>query len=77
MYAGTVWKQVVKKLNPVPSTEEDETLEQRMKIWWKNERVGQFEAFPALFVFTIWETRNKAIFKDTLTSLEITVNILV
>ena len=77
MYAGIVWNLVVSKLDPSPSTEEDQTLEKRMKIWWKNERVGQFEAFPALFVFTIWETRNRAIFKDTLTSPEITVNILV
>ena len=51
-------------------------LEQCMKTWWNNERVGQFEALPALFVFTIWEKRNKSIFKDTLPSPELIVNIL-
>ena len=47
-----------------------------MKNWWSNERVCQHEAFLALFVFTIWETRNRAIFKNIWTSSEITVNVL-
>ena len=47
-----------------------------MKKWWNNERVGHYEAFPALFVFTIWETRNRAIFKDMLTTPELTINVL-
>ena len=75
-YAGTVWKQAVHKLDPSTSTEDEESLEHRMKKWWSNERVGQYEALHVLFVFTVWETRNRAIFKDILTSPEIPVNVL-
>ena len=77
VYAGKVCKQAVTKLDPSSRIEDEQTIEQRMKAWWKNDRVGQFEAFPALFIYTIWETRNRAIFKDTLTSPELTANILV
>ena len=31
---------------------------------------------PTLFVFTIWDVRNKSIFKDTLPSSDLTVNLL-
>ena len=58
------------------SSEEDQPLEQRMRTWWNNNRVCQYEAMPALFVFTIWLVRNKAIFKDTLPSFDLTVNLL-
>ena len=68
VYAGTVWKKVVSKLDPSSSIEGEESLEHRMKKWWNNERVGQYETFPTLFVYTIWETRNRAIFKDSLTT---------
>ena len=75
-YAGTVWKQAVHKLDPSISTEDEESLEHRAKKWWSNERVCEHEAFPALFVFTIWETRNRAIFKKKIMSPELTVNVL-
>ena len=75
-YAGTVWKQVTNKLDPATTTVEDESMEHRVKKWWNNGRVCQHEALPALFVYTIWETRNRAIFKKNWTSPEITINML-
>ena len=63
-------------MDPSITPEEDESLEHRMKKWWSNERVCNHEAFPTLFVFTIWETRNRAIFKNPWTTIEITVNVL-
>ena len=47
-----------------------------MRTWWNNNRVCQYKAMPTLFVFTIWETRNKDIFKDTLSSPDLTPNLL-
>ena len=38
VYAGTVWKQVVNKLDPSPSIEDEESLEHRMKNWWNNQK---------------------------------------
>ena len=71
-----MWKQVSYKLDPSSNPDEDESLENRLKRWWGNERVRTHEALSTLFVFTIWETRNRAVFKTTWTPLEITVNVL-
>ena len=71
-----MWKQVSYKLDPSSNLDEDNSFEHRMKNWWSNERVCPHEALPALFVFTIWETRNKVVFKDIWTPTEITVNVL-
>ena len=62
-YVGTLWKQVTNKLDPSTSIEDEEYLEHKVKNWWNNERACQHEALPALFVFTIWETRNREILK--------------
>ena len=51
--------------------------EQRAKDWWANEALCNYAAFPILFVYTIWETRNRAIFKNLWTPIDITTNILV
>ena len=51
-------------------------MEHREKKWWNNERVCQYEALPTLFVYTIWETRNRAILKKNWTSPDIIVNML-
>ena len=42
-----------------------------------NEVVCNQSAFPTLFIYTIWETCNSAIFKDKWTPIDITTNILV
>ena len=49
---------------------------QARKHWWGNERVWTHEALPTLFVFTIWETRNKFVFKNTWTPSKIMANVL-
>ena len=49
----------------------DLSLEHIIKNWWNNERVHNYDALPALFVFTIWEIRNKEVFQNTWTPSEI------
>ena len=41
------------------------TLEEKTKAWWSDEKVDQFEAFPILYVYSIWEARNKSIFNNS------------
>ena len=42
-----------------------EHQKKKTKSWWSDEKVDQFEAFPILYVYSIWEARNKAIFNNT------------
>ena len=51
--------------------------EQRAKDWWANEALCNYAAFPFLFVYTIWETRNRAIFKNPWTPIDISTNMMV
>ena len=64
-YAGMVWKGVVNRLDANRAHEAIGTLEEKTKAWWSDEKVDQFEAFPILYVYSIWEARNKAIFNNT------------
>ena len=50
--------------------------EQNTKQWWDDKAVCEFSAFPVLYVFTIWEARNRAIFKNTWTPINITSALL-
>ena len=47
-----------------------------MKDWWNNKAVCEFSAFPVLYVFTIWEACNRAIFKNTWTPIDISSALL-
>ena len=51
--------------------------EQRAKDWWANEALFNYTAFLVLFVYTMWETRNRVIFKNTSTQIDISTNMLV
>ena len=53
------------------------TLEHRTLAWWNNATVCNFAAFLVLFVYTIWEARNRAIFKNLWTPSNITSALLV
>ena len=53
------------------------TFEQRAQMWWQNIGVCYFDTFPSLFVYSIWEARNRAIFKNQWTPSNITSALLV
>ena len=44
------------------------TLEERVKTWWNDDGVGVYEAFPVLFVYSIWEARNRKYFQQHMES---------
>ena len=60
-----MWNGVVNKLDIDRAHEANGTLEEKTKAWWSDEKVDQFEAFPILYVYSIWEARNKSIFNNT------------
>ena len=74
MYASTVWKKISSKLDPSLNPSEDSSLEHRFKNWWNIDRAHTHESLPSLYVFTIWETRNRELFQNTYTPLEIIKN---
>ena len=51
-------------------------LKEKTKAWWNDERVGPLEAFPILFVYSIWEARNKTIFNNTWIPPDIAISLL-
>ena len=57
-------------------TRREDTWEKNTKQWWDNKAVCKFRAFPVLFVFTIWEARNRAIFKNIWTPINISSALL-
>ena len=75
-YAGSVWNGVVGKLEADKAHEANATLEERTKAWWNDKRVGPFEAFPILFVYSIWVAKNKAIFNNTWIPPNIVISLL-
>ena len=52
------------------------TLEHRAQMWWWNTAVFCFDAFRVLFVYSIWEARNRAIFQNIWFPPEITLALL-
>ena len=64
-YVGKVWMEVARKLSKGTVTRREYTWEKNTKQWWDNKVVCEFISFPMIFVFTIWEARNRAIFKNT------------
>ena len=54
----------------------DNSLEHIIKNWWNDDRVHNYEALHALFVFTIWEARNRAVFQNTWNPSEIIEKVL-
>ena len=54
----------------------EDSWEQNTKQWWDNKVVCKFSSFPVLYVFIIWEARNRAIFKNTWTPINITSSLL-
>ena len=64
-YAGSVWNGMISKLEADKVHEAIVPLEKETKAWWNDERVGPFEDFPIMFVYSIWESRNKTIFNNT------------
>ena len=75
-YAGSVWNGVVDKLEADKAHKAIATLEERTKAWWNDKRVGPFEAFPILFVYSIWEAKNKTIFNNTWMPPDIGISLL-
>ena len=53
------------------------TWEQRTQAWWNNTAVCNFVAFHVLFVYTIWEARNRENFKNIWTPIDVTSALLV
>ena len=52
------------------------TWEKKAKGWWNNKAVCEFSDFPVLFVFTIWEAQNRAMFKNSWTPIDISSAVL-
>ena len=76
-FAGHVWNNATRTLTQTRLNIAVGSWVQRAKEWWGNEAVCNHSAFPTLFIYTIWETRNRAIFKDKWMPIDITTNILV
>ena len=74
--AGNVWNGMIKKLEVEKVHEVNVPFEEKTKSWSNNERVGPFEAFPILFVYSIWEARNKTIFNNTWIPPDIVISLL-
>ena len=49
--------------------------EKKTKASWNNKAVCGFNAFPVLFVYTIWEAQNRAIFKNLWTPTDISLQL--
>ena len=75
-YAGSIWNGMIRKLEAEKVHEANVPLEEKTKAWWNDERVGPFEAFPILFVYSIWEARNKTIFNNTWIPPDIVISLL-
>lgn len=75
-YPGYVWEKASKRLNNRMTLKMDSSLEHNVLAWWQDTRVCNLEAFPSLFVLSIWEVRNKAIFLNLETLPEVTTTIL-
>ena len=61
-YAGSVWIGVTRTLSNKGTHEiQTATLEECTKSWLQDEAVGLYEAFPVLFVYSIWEAQNRTI----------------
>ena len=75
-YVGNVWNGMISKLEAEKLHEAIVPLEGKTKSWWNDERVGPFEAFPILFVYSIWEARNKSIFNNTWIPPDIVIPLL-
>ena len=76
-YAGSVWKGAVGNLKAGRTHEgTSASLEERTKSWWLDERAGLYEAFSVLYVFSIGEARNRAIFNNSWTPPDITISLL-
>ena len=75
-YEGHVWEKVARILNQAYKAILELTLEQSIKKWWTDEGVHNYESFLALFVFTIWEARNRVVFQNNWTPPEITEIVL-
>ena len=52
------------------------TLEGRTKTWWHDEGVGSYEAFPVLFVYSVWEASNRTIFNNAWEPPDLTIVML-
>ena len=77
-YARDVWTTASRALTQDMTIMNCEpTLEQRAQFWWRNTGVCCFDAFPALFVYIIWDAQNKAICKNQWTPSDITSTLLV
>ena len=75
-YVGSIWNGIIRKLEAYKAHEAMVPLEEKTKAWWNDERVGPFEAFPILFVYSIWEARNKTIFNNTWIPPDIVISLL-
>ena len=53
------------------------TWEQKTKEWWNNKAVCEFSAFLVLFIYTIWEVRNRAIFRNVWNPTDISSTLLI
>ena len=73
-----MWKGALDKLNADRAHERTfTTLEERTKDWWLDQRVCAYEAFLILFIFSIWEARNRDIFNNSWTPHDITISLLI
>ena len=75
-YAGKVWTDVTRSLSQGRMRILEGTWEQRTKGWWNNKAICEFSDFPVLFVFTIWEAQNRAMFKNSWNPIDMSSAVL-
>ena len=76
-YAGQVWNNAAQDITQARMDNTKGDWEQRAKDWWANEALFNYASFLVLFVYTMWETRNRVIFKNPSTPIDISTNMLV